>query len=132
MNTTYQTAVLAKEKGFDWKVRSHYKERDIIYNGKPYNFNSKEEQKLWSTKLTSAPTQSELQKWLREKHKIHIIIEPAGKNFDLFIGYCCKTQQDVIEYEMEIINTKYEDIKMYPSYEEALEELLLEALNKIN
>ncbi len=77
------------------------------------------------------PTQSLLQKWLRDKLGSHIIIEPAGIDFDLFVGYYCKTPQDVIEREMQIINTKYKDIKMYPSYEVCLENILFESLKSL-
>lgn len=53
---SFETAKLAKEKGFD-------------SNNEIYHF---EDIKI----LGIFPTQSLLQKWLREKHDIHIVIKP--------------------------------------------------------
>lgn len=40
---SYETAVLAKKKGFDWKVTSHFKDDEIIHGRALYNMNCKEE-----------------------------------------------------------------------------------------
>jgi len=100
---TFETAKLAKEKGFDISTHSYYfednkfKENSIKgtngYYGDEYEFNLSEFNENWNDKwLTkkdgdrcfgcskqqgyletfSAPTQSLLQKWLREVHKINV------------------------------------------------------------
>lgn len=91
MNITEQiiskeTAILAKEKGFDYPtiyaylatpkhLISQYGSTYLRTDGNPFgdffkgkNWNVKE-------KLTSAPTQSLLAKWLREVHNIHVTSE---------------------------------------------------------
>lgn len=75
--------------------------------------------------IEDVPTQSILQKWLREKHKIEICIEPF-----LDIGESVVYQQ--IVYSAKITEeTKVEDTTLYNKYEEALEVALVEALNLI-
>ena len=99
---SFETAKLAKEKGFNIKI---YK-NTIDYELNP-------------------PTQSLLQKWLREVHKIHIEIEIAADeelvNIIPFI------------YQISIYKQKegYFPRDFYNTYEEALEEGLLEALKLI-
>ena len=70
-----------------------------------------------------APTQAHLQRLLREKFDIHIIIEP----FD---------NEEKTVYEWTVISSLYEnedeDDSDFSSYEEALESALQECLNLIN
>lgn len=121
---SFDTAKLAKEKGFDWNVVNYYDKdktkcseySDLGVN--PENFNAD----FWNTKaftpFYSAPTQSLLQKWLREEHRIVVyVITSADRAFRniLYDGY--------IGTELYIINKK--------TYEEALEEGLKEALKLI-
>lgn len=119
----FYTAKLAKDKGFDWKVTHHYRdgghyEKELIYGGSPYNMNDEEEQKLWSINLYSAPTQSLLQKWLRDEHGIDIEIEHIDR-----VNWCYKCGR---EYSDNLGG--YQDFK---TYEEALEAGLLESLKLI-
>lgn len=58
---SFKTAKLAKEKGFDIATIHRYDEFGQIVEGM-----------VFSNREIYAPTQSLLQKWLREKHKIHI------------------------------------------------------------
>lgn len=116
----FETAKLAKEKGFDEKVYREYdkfgylrctsKSADVVLG--PY------EELLKSTEYP-ASTQSLLQKWLREVH--NIIIEPIYNQvynyFDLII---CN------------ISTRFSNhIKAYSTYEEVLEIGLQEGLKLI-
>jgi hypothetical protein len=114
---TFQVAKLAKEKGFN------------IFTGKAWI--KKEGQALFFvpvyTGVTNgidyhAPTQSLLQKWLREVHNIHIDINTMylskGKCWDCYIGE--------ISGESSIWNKEVKG-----SYEEALEVGLQEALKLI-
>lgn len=121
-----ETAKLAKEKGFDLKVIKHYKGDELIYNGSLYNFNNPEEQSQWNIELNSAPTQSLLQKWLREKN---IIIE-IGLDQTSYPKYCF----NIYKYE-DFGN--WEDIKnpdwgLFSSYEKALEEALVLGLQNVS
>jgi hypothetical protein len=82
----YKTAILAKEKGFDLPTQLYYEScrgGDPNIYGKPYknnlegnlyyilgrkNYNNIDFDDI---QCWSAPTQTELQKWLREVHKLH-------------------------------------------------------------
>ena len=78
-----KTAQSAKEKGFDWEVLhfvgvldSGEIDPDIISMSPATNWNTR-------TTLISVPTQSLLQRWLREVHNIHIELLLDGyKNLD--------------------------------------------------
>ena len=82
---TFEIAKLAKEKGFNEPSTHIYtlgfggiKEDKIIRKFGNYEDNDKLLQPVILSKgqlhIALAPTQSLLQKWLREKHKIHISI----------------------------------------------------------
>lgn len=112
---SFETAKLSKEKGFDLKVPHCYNlivnqlddtEWDVIIN---WNDNK--------TKTFSAPTQALLQRWLREKHKLHLYITWYGV-FEVYVA------RDKIAPEIT------ED--GFDTYEEALEQGLLIGLNLIN
>lgn len=65
---SFEAAKLAKEKGFDIHCRFHYdKENGNLYENEDFPYNS------WNGSLF-APTQSLLQKWLREKHKLFVYV----------------------------------------------------------
>lgn len=66
---TYDTAVLAKRKGFDWKVSYTYVSNqvdgsDVVLVKREYMCDNIEYK---DSNVFSAPTQSHLQMWLREK-----------------------------------------------------------------
>lgn len=70
-----------------------------------------------------APTQSLLQKWLREKHNLHITITCIR---------CHLTPTDIIGYQYEIEGDSFVDNdNTYAVYEQALEAGLLEGLKLI-
>jgi len=116
----FDTAKLAKEKGFDWKVLKAYDGVPICSHSesifKPLNYNS-----TTSGNYHSAPTQSLLQKWLREEHNIHIGID---------YGELCKKYMLYIHFVNNEIESDFECI--YKTYEEALELGLQEALKSIH
>ena len=131
---SYETAKLAKEKGFDEKVYREYdksgylrctsKSADVVLG--PYD------ELLKSTEYP-APTQSLLQKWLREVHNIIVTSKPYQDDVSN------ETDEDIefqILWENEVIDVKdsyntFSDNTYYHSYEEALEIGLQEALNII-
>ncbi len=135
----FNTAKLAKAKGFDIPVFSYYiKERpELIFtafedilaycdieksstNIIEYNYNSRDG--------ISAPTQSLLQKWLREKHNIEAIVLPDFTNSKIRIYHAYTL---ISQFQPHILlddNNKY---KVYTNYEDALEEVLIIGLNLI-
>ena len=120
---TFETAKLAKEKGFPQEPN---KLKIPYYN---YKGEFKGDVKDWLRKYlrkedtsdvesVSAPTQSLLAKWLREKHNIHLI---AYKNINIDGYDWCYITTDGIT-----------NINSYKTYEEAYEIGLQEALKLIN
>ena len=144
-----ETAKLAKEKGFSWEVYDFYYQEKS--NFKPYltrgsEYDSDRDCK-WDWNLNggvsgellkiipypnsnkgyyySAPTQSLLQKWLREKHKIHIIVY-VMENSDGNIYYDFGLKR-IVNYLSDNSSKPME----FSTYEEALEVGLQEALKLI-
>lgn len=73
MRVTIETARLAKEKGFNLKVSWYYYDtfsKHILLRDKPIDYSTYI--KGSSYECIGAPSQSKLQKWLRNKHNIHI------------------------------------------------------------
>ncbi len=127
-----ETAKLAKEKGFNLNSPAFYG-CDNPSSGREPNQLVLREWENWvnfgnedspqeGTAIYSASTQSLLQKWLREVHDIHIevlIYEDEGiKSFE------CTIYSKLVEEEVY-------DEKTYPTYEEALEQALIESLKVI-
>jgi len=111
----FETAKLANEKGYTssstWNGRLMYNIKDgeiFVYQQSTPDY------------ACERCTQSLLQKWLRDVHKIHIHI--------LYVN-------DILIYKPYVTtmidNTEYDDLKCNKSYEDALEEALVYALNKI-
>lgn len=67
---SFETAKLAQEKGFDVLTDFEY-----IDNGQLV-----ERRHCYQNRLCSAPTLSLLQKWLRDKHKCHIILSSLDED----------------------------------------------------
>ena len=130
---SFETAKLAKEKGFNEVCKYMYN----ILNERNREVTNREgylsETKYW----ISAPTQSLLQKWLREMHKIYInpsfnlgVKEYGGWTLNCTIlDYSAHSLGIEIRHRFEEIY--YEEEKTFFSYEEALEIGLQEALKLI-
>jgi len=133
---SFETAKLAKEKGFDEKCRKHYDLTGKLlgFTGydkmKGFNINSKiklvdngTDEFSYPDSECTATSQSLLQKWIREK--------PTPINVTPFT--------DFITWQVEIqhpdkglsIIEKNKDGSWFDSYEEALEAGLIEALKLI-
>tara|TARA_R110000803_G_scaffold35405_3_gene76563 strand:- start:36 stop:461 length:426 start_codon:yes stop_codon:yes gene_type:complete len=133
---TLETAKLAKEKGFSMiKTTYSYDDsgaathRDYV----PHDFNIRG--------LLSAPTQSLLQKWLREEHNsiIEITMHCTQENYEDDVDF---RKKEDFNFEVEV-NYYGENFQVpltevsdfynfgYGSYEEALEAGLQEALELI-
>ena len=136
---SFETAKLAKKKGFNVHCRWYFDdENGDLYENEDFPYNS------WNGSLF-APTQSLLQKWLREVHSIHIEVLPryqpkklnteevlyswaiSCKPFDKYDGH-----NDVLNHWIGIHNGApyIEDIfyHVVKTYEEALEVGLYQAL----
>lgn len=128
---TFETAKLAKEKRFNleclhyydkngykpdrWESSGSSTDTDVpIYLEEFYhNYNSKG----WANVECSAPTQSLLQKWLRNVHNILIYVDPRSHHI---------FQYHIITSDNEIIGSN-----RLNSWEETLEEGLKAALKLI-
>ena len=112
-------AKLAKEKGFPQEPNRRkvpYYNYKGEFNGDVTDFLRKylREEDTSDVESVSAPTQSMLAKWLREKHNIHLI---AYKNINIDGYDWCYITTDGIT-----------NINSYKTYEEALEAGLYQAL----
>ena len=109
-----ETAKLAYEKGFNIITYPFYEQFDIKLN-RHKNLHEG----------YSAPTQSLLQRWLREKHNIHIEIELASDHeLNILIPY-------IYQFDIYKDGDGVFDRNFYNTYEEALEVGLYEALKLI-
>ena len=125
----FKTAVLAKEKGFDEQTRNAFDENgEEIFcdpcsdSVKLVGLGNRQGHKWWNSKEIgkySRPTQSLLQRWLREVHKIHITITSISQ--DSWQYHITKVGDSL----GKLYNEDYDD------YEEALEDALVHALNLI-
>jgi hypothetical protein len=126
---SFETAKLAKEKGFNIPVRyGVFGIKMKLTENHGWTYNRKLELRNWNTSNAnsySIPTQALLQKWLREVHKIIIIPLPID-SYDSW--YYKIFLPDVISPFFEI--PIYLDNE-FKTYEEALEVGLQEALKLI-
>lgn len=158
-----KVAKLAKEKGFDWEVHYLFSSNGFheTYNMSiPENMNSKSitKQSVYNADwYLSRPTQSLLQKWLRDEYDIHI--HTARENYFQISEYkyyynviCRGKKSDILgsvdtfsnlmaECSQNVEGNYLNDEKFFKlifergyafdSYEEALEDGLFEALKLI-
>jgi hypothetical protein len=106
------------ETGFRTKALNYFKE----------NYNRKDDSQDFGYFITR-PTQSLLQKWLREVHNIHIKLHSSNTDiFSFEIYFMIYRNVDLNKKNLQ--NHKYSKIN-YSTYEEALEIGLQEALKLI-
>ena len=130
---TYNTAVLAKDKGFagiksqcnNW----YYKDGSLENNRAISGYKGLKSWNEWEHTQGirwDAPTQSLLQRWLREKHKL-----PIEVKIDI------ATEGVVRKYAYRVVDINKKPIHQqlhwygFDTYELALETALLEALKRI-
>ncbi len=118
----FETAKLAKKKGFEQKGSKCWVKLlsgKVIHNDEIENKLEHERAKYY----LSQPTQSLLQKWLREVHNTHLMVEPYYNGEKLLVyGFDLITERAEEETIIE---------KGFKTYEEALEIGLQEALKLI-
>jgi hypothetical protein len=139
---SFETAKLAKEKGFDIETEyKFYNEKEISYKNYA-DWDIREEggysivtvpRKTGQLKKDlhikfieeefPAPTQSLLQKWLREVHNIHIDIRTNAISGGNYFFYLSQTRAPFY--------TLFVSVKDSDNYEEALEYALKESLKLI-
>jgi len=123
----FKTAKLAKEKGFNEETLYYFRsEHSLGKNTITYRTNT--QMNVWddTQEKWSAPTQSLLQKWLRDEHNIYVTAMPHEDS--VFFKYNTRVPDKALhtggtrlmQYEFE-----------FKTYEEALEEGLQEALKLI-
>jgi hypothetical protein len=118
---TFDTAKLAKEKGFDG-MSLRFK-GIIDDDSKEFaNWNS------YHNSL-SRPTQTLLQRWLREKYWIEVYPYAEGRRKNGTLEYQCEITDDRTN-STGTVGGEYEN--RFKTYEKALEQGLIEALNLIN
>lgn len=125
----FETAIFAKEKGFNIPTLYFYLDGSLRYN---HSIKLRNSNTLPGTIDVSAPTQSLLQKWLRDVHNIDIQITLVKAGYNEYKVEIYKRPENTNEYTYFFI--KEEDcvyIKYFHTYEEALEEGLQEALKLI-
>lgn len=105
---TYEVAKLAKEKGFNEKCY-HYYQKGVLESDGCFNRYNK-----GIDSICSAPTQSLLQRWLREEKNIDIAIVPLYAGGYSYIVYQIHCRDN------RVVNTN----AGYDTYELALEDAL--------
>lgn len=128
---SFKVAKLAKEKGFNEEVLWKYREKD---EDSPYLFTSSNSENVVlgnyyefckvEKDCLPAPTQSLLQRWLREVHgEVVIINVEFSENNNLLYDYIHYSK--IVEEEIEYYDGQFN------TYEQALEAGLEKALNII-
>lgn len=113
---SFETAKLAKEKGFDEKGCSHlYQLDEKLVAGNRETYQNR-------THCITAPTQSLLQKWLREEHNYFVAIYPIKDGWDGDVRSCNPKDN---------FHSSDTSFSTFKTYEEALEKGLYEALKLI-
>ena len=131
-----QTAILAKEKGFDIRCEKAYfetlkhtletsRDGEITFPYKPPRILKRSYADEFTIFIAEAPTQSLLQKWLREKHKIYVSTRESY-SFDNTLEYVCTVNGTYVNH-----NIKDKPINRFDTYEQALEVGLQEGLKLI-
>ncbi len=121
---SFETAKLAKEKGFDEGCKKYYSTDKQFHSSK---------QILTHKSLRSGgyliSTQSLLQKWQREKHNTYIVVELDQTSDPKFCFIIRKFYKSKCQWDNLLGNKTFSDL--YYTYEEALEQGLQEALKLI-
>ena len=112
---TFETAKLAKEKGFEDIISGYYNHEGIL-----------QKQFGLIQAFCKAPTQSLLQKWLREVHNMHFEIKP------IFEVTSIRPYHITIFKNLSGKDFIYKIVGTRETYEEALEVGLQEGLKLIS
>lgn len=119
----FQLAKLANKKGFNEICENAFYPSNNGYF--PVNFSIKSDLSNYSNYFLR-PTQSLLQKWLREKHHIHVEI-----SWEYHMKWFYGLYMAPYTIEDDVISWQTDEFELYDSYEAALENALFEALKLI-
>ena len=127
---TFETAKLAKEKGFYQEPNRRkvpYYNYKGEFNGDVTDFLRKylREEDTSEVESVSAPTQSLLAKWLREKHEIYVTPRESYA-FDQTLEFVCSVNNIFVNH-----GNNDEPVNRFKVYEDAYEKGLQEALKLI-
>ena len=140
---SFETAKLAKEKGLKINTKFNYYNipsyMEMQYGSGKYHddelgetlieekigYLSEYKPNEYVSEVFSAPTQSLLQKWLRDKHNLHIGIQLNQFGYGFMYSIIDIINAQAIVYLQGGVNFKY-------TYEQALEAGLLQALNQVD
>ena len=118
---SFEAAKIAKEKGWkEWCSKQYRHGKLVISSWPPIRYKSNGTVVKSDPNQCYAPTQSLLQKWIRETYASDIIIEPSKDNNPT--------------YTSKVFQRKYLTTmgsRVFATYEEALEDALITALNFI-
>jgi hypothetical protein len=121
---SYETAKLAKEKDFNIP-------QEHFYNaGSGWKLQSDSLLRTGDDNFIEAPTQSLLQRWLREKHNLQIVIDCFWEDTS-HTNYCYVCWVLYREDEIHQEDEELEDEDYFNTYEQALEQGLQESLKLI-
>ena len=140
---TFETAKLAKVKGFpiDVCLNSYNDHEKLSYNpcfvtrsfpAEYQHFHLANLEK--HADKYAAPTQSLLQKWLREVHKLNVIVDVIDNSKYYHYDYCIVNHNKREYHDEDMMDQAYRFFKWHcnhVTYEDALEEGLVNALNLI-
>lgn len=138
----YDTAVLAKEKGFELDFCFEaYATKDLFHNDDPsYSKGNvidlilEQESFIGEYKdlhYAQIVSQSLLQRWLREEHKLHIEIELIDTVSEYYFECLIKNSKDREDVFGVSVPVETYLLGKYQTYEQALEAGLQEALKLI-
>ena len=122
---SFETSKIAKEKGFNesvidwWEKDKHGSWREEYPESYDFGYGTYNE---YDYKI-SRPTQSLLQKWLRDDHKLNISVDVENNKFSYFIARFGQVSLGK--------PTGWGETDEFDSYEEALEKALVKALKLI-
>ena len=119
------TAKLAKEKGFNYPTRKYINNTDIDVDDLPIQQGIPDTD--WNQNpdldLFSVPSQTLLQKWLMDTHKVDVVSFPVRYTGYVEIGYWT--------YSIKGVQPVGRQVYKFHSYEEALEVGLETALDEL-
>lgn len=122
---SYKTAILAREKGFTWDCKKFFNSVNNRAGHSRFGFVRNDR------KATARPSQSVLQKWLREVHQINTLMsfKPNVKKWDFIVSDMKLNGRDWVIFYRKYYKDRM--IRRFDTYERSLEHALVEGLNKI-
>ena len=130
-----ETAILAKEKGFNEETYDYFNQSGEYETSLEKEYFNKGIHTSENIITISCPTQSLLQKWLREKHNLYICISAefykTGINHTLQILCYNPNLSESDYYDNDKCTGMYGDNAEFETYEDALEFGLQKALKLI-